>query len=214
MQPATFTAVLAALLGVCCSLPGCRKPGKLTAYNPREVPKISSERLTRTTIVPTLDTPLPKSGNALWCATFQAAWNRAKDEAVRDSLRIANAQQIADSLNRSPVTEQVLPPGSYYAVAGRLRDGIIATIHRDMLRQFPGMQPPRFEGAAGFVAYAYLDTKAEFTTPFLEIKRPISFSDAAGNQYPVSGFGLQEGLVAVHFPSRPGRGDCGGIGLF
>jgi hypothetical protein len=154
---------------------------------------VCSTELVGTAIVPTLDTPLAKSGNAVWCATFQVAWNHARDDVVGGPLRIANAQNVADRLNGSSVSEAVLPSDTYYAAAGRLEDGIIQTIHDQMARRFPGVHPPTFEDAVGFVAYSYLDTKATFTTPFADLKRPIQFSDAAGVARPVSGFGLYEG---------------------
>ena len=142
-----------ALLAVGCVTLGCQKAGERSDYLPRQVPTRSSTQLTGTAIVPTLDTPLATSGNAVWCATFQAAWNHARDDVIRDRLRIANAQPVADRRNDSPITEAALPPGSYYAVTGRLEDGIVETIHQDMRRQFPGVLLPTFDGVAGFVAY-------------------------------------------------------------
>ncbi len=144
-------------------------------------------------IVPTLDTPLGQSGNAVWCATFQVAWNRARDDVIGGPLRIANARLVANRLNSSPVTEAALPSGSYFAAAGRLEDGIIETIRREMTRQFPDVHLPDFEGAVGFLTYGYLDTKATFMTPFVDTKHPIQFSDVAGVAHSVSGFGLHEG---------------------
>jgi len=182
-----------ALLAVGCVTLGCGKAGERSDYLPRQVPTISSTELTRTAIVPTLDTPLANSGNAVWCATFQAAWNHARDDVIRDRLRIANAQPVADRLNESPVTEVALPPGSFYAVAGRLEDGIAETIHQDMRRQFPGVLLPTFDGATGFVAYAYLDKMVAFTNPFSDAQRSIQFSDSAGVTHSVAGFGLHEG---------------------
>lgn len=185
--------LLAALLGVGCVVLGCQRQGERTEYQPRETPAVSSTQLSEILIAPTLDTPLGESGNAVWCATFQVAWNHIKDDVIGGALQIANAQPVADRLNGSPVTEAALLPGSYYAAAGRLEDGIVETIHEKMAQQFPRVQPPTFEEAVGFVAYAYLDTKATFTTPFVDTKQPIQFTDADGVAHPVSGFGLHEG---------------------
>ena len=183
-------ALLTALLAVGCGVLGCQKRSE---YQPLTPPTLSSAKLSGTAIVPTLDTPLAESGSVVWCATFQVAWNRAKDDVLRGPLRIANAQPVADRLNGSPVTEVALPPGSYYTAAGRLEDGILATIHRQMARQFPRAKPPTFDDAAGFVTYAYLDRKATFTMPFVDTKQPIQFTDADGTAHSVSGFGLHEG---------------------
>ena len=171
-------------------------------YHPRVVPVVSSSQLAHTVIVPTLDTPLAESGNAVWCATFQIAWNQARDDVIGASLRVTNAQPAADRLNRSPVTEAALPPGSYYAAAGRIEDGIIGTIREDMSRQFPGVPSPDFGGTVGFVTYAYLNTKATFTTPFVDTKQPIQFSDAASDTHSVGGFGLHEGTEVEDATTR------------
>lgn len=171
-----------ALLVVGLLVLGCQRHGERnrSEYQPRAIPNVPSTRMGGTVIVPTLDTPLAEPGNAVWCATFQVAWNHARDDVIGGALQIANAQTVADRLNGSPVTEAALLPGSYYAAAGRLKDGIVETIHRKMAQQFPGVQPPDFGDAVGFVAYAYLDTKAAFTTPFVDTKKPIQFTDAAG----------------------------------
>ena len=184
---------LSVLLTAGCLMLGCQKAGEHHDYQPRVVTPVTSTQLDGTQIVPTLDTPLAESGNAVWCATFPVAWNRAREDVIGGPLRITNAQAVADRLNNSPVTETALPPGSYYAAAGRLKDGIIETMRQEMARKFPGVQLPDFSGAVGFVTYGYLDTKTTFTTPFGDTKQPISFSDAAGATHPVSGFGLYEG---------------------
>jgi len=184
---------LAGLLAAGCLMLGCQRAGERSDYQPRVVPPVFSTQLAVTAIVPTLDTPLAKSGNAVWCATFQVAWNRARHDVIGGPLRITNAQPVADRLNSSPVTEGALPPGSYLATAGRFEDGIVETIRQEMARQFPAVQLPDFAGAVGFVTFGYLDTKAAFTTPFADTRLPIQFSDAAGVAHSVSGFGLHEG---------------------
>lgn len=189
----TWSLRLTALFAAGCLVLGCQKDGVRSEYQPRAVPPVSSTQLTATVIVPTLDTPLAKSGNAVWCATFQVAWNHARDDVLRGPLRVANAQAVANRLNNSTVTEAALPPGSYYAAAGRLQDGTVETIRREMARRFPGVAVPDFDGAAGFVAYGYLNTKTTFTTPFLDTNAPIEFRDAAGVKHSVKGFGPQPG---------------------
>lgn len=184
---------LAALLVVSCFAPGCQKTGQQTDENPRVMPVVSSTQLSETQIIPTLETPLADSGNAVWCATFQVAWNNMRDDVIGGPVQISNAQEVTDRLNASTVTEAALPSGSYFAAAGRLEDGIIETIRQEMARKFPDVQLPEFDGAVGFVTYGYLDTKAAFTTPFVDTNQPIQFSDAAGAAHFVSGFGLHEG---------------------
>lgn len=182
---------IAALLAVSCAVLVCQTGGERSDYAPRAVTTVRSTQLAETKIVPTLNTPLGKSGNAVWCATFQVAWNRSKDKVIGGPLQIANAQPVADRLNSSPVTEAAMPPDSYFAEAGRIDDGIVESIHHQMARQFPSVQPPRFEGAVGFVTYGYMHTTARFTMPFSDTK--IQFADAAGGNHLVNGFGLHQG---------------------
>ena len=84
-----------------------------------------SNGLERTVIVPTLDTPVPASKNVIWCSSFQLAWNHLKDDVVKAPVQVANAQVIAERLNRAPQSEADLPEGSYYATAGSVDDGIV-----------------------------------------------------------------------------------------
>ncbi|WP_425397684.1 hypothetical protein [Aeoliella sp.] len=156
-------------------------------------PLKNASEVAGTTIVPTLDTPLEDAGNAIWCATFQVAWNLACDDVVGGPLEVAGAESVAQRLNDSPVTKAVLPPGSYYAMAGAPEDGAVEEIHAEMAEKFPGVEPPTFEGAQGLVAYAYLKVAAEFTTPFEDRRRPIEFIDGAGQKTPVEGFSLYHG---------------------
>ncbi|HQX51027.1 MAG TPA: hypothetical protein PLR25_14030 [Planctomycetaceae bacterium] len=73
---------IAALLAVSCAVLICQPGGERSDYAPRAVTTVRSTQLAETKIVPTLNTPLGKSGNAVWCATFQVAWNRAKDKVI------------------------------------------------------------------------------------------------------------------------------------
>ena len=187
------TTSLLVLLAFACLFLVFRYGRVRSDYRPRVIPAVSSTQLTEVDIVPTLDTPLSSSGNAVWCATFKVAWNRACDDVIEGPLQIASAEHVTNRLNSSPVTEVVLPPGDYFAAAGRIKGGIIKMIHRGMAQQFPGVQPPKFAEAVGFVTYGYLDTKATFTTPFVDTKQPLQFVDASATTHYVSGFGLHEG---------------------
>jgi hypothetical protein len=75
--------ILVVLLAFLCLFLILRYSGERSHYRPRVVSAVSSTLMVGTAIVPTLDTPLAKSGNAVWCASFQVAWNHAcADECV------------------------------------------------------------------------------------------------------------------------------------
>ncbi len=149
---------------------------------------VPERKLKRTRVVPALDSPLNEAGNAVWCATFQVAWHKAKHGVVKQPLRVKGVQKLADRLNGSPVNETHLPPGGYYANAGLVQDGIEQTIRKEMAARFPHHDPPDLGGDDGFVAYAYLEAKAEFTTPFDE--DPMHFRSADGARTLINGFKL------------------------
>src|SRR5262249_41976968 len=147
----------------------------------------TSDKLERTVIVPTLDTPMPADKNVIWCASFQLAWNKVKTDLAGGPVQIQNAEALAKSLNDAPQSEGDLPPGSFYAAAGWDRDGILDTIRKDMARLFPGVRVSDLpQDPSGATAFAYLQTSVRFDFPFFEEPNGFRFS----NGKTVSGFGL------------------------
>jgi cation transport regulator ChaB len=47
--------------------------------------------LERTSILATLDCPLPKHKNAIWCAAFQMAWDKLKNNIAREPIILSGA---------------------------------------------------------------------------------------------------------------------------
>jgi hypothetical protein len=222
-----------ASLVVTLSLAGCaeREGGNAKVEQPEQWPElVATSDIQGTTFVPTLDTPVDGPTNTIWCATFQVAWDHACDDVIGGPLEIENAEQVAERLNNSPVKEDVLPPNSYYATAGTTKDGIVQTIRTEMAKRFPNVQPPTFstpETTAEnvMIAYAYLNTAAKFTTPFEAKDYSCSFTDAAGTEHPVQGFGPYHGSdyavtdrqlsqVKVLFKDRPADSKFGELTAF
>ena len=52
-------------------------------------------------MVATLDCPLPEHKNAIWCSTFQMAWDKLKQDIIGEPIQIPEAEELADRLNRS-----------------------------------------------------------------------------------------------------------------
>lgn len=151
----------------------------------------SSDKLTRTVIVPTLDTPIPKSKSAIWCSSFQLAWNRLSTDVTKGPPEIRNAEEVCERLNKAAASEADLPPGTFYAAAGFNSQGIAEKIQRDMAQKFPDVRLPDLSGNVA-VAYAYLRTDAKFKFPFLENDAVFKFQDSEGNERVVSSFGIRE----------------------
>ena len=152
-----------------------------------------STGLEQTVIVPTLDTRMPPGKNVIWCSSFQVAWNHLRDDAIKAPVKVANAEEIADRLNRAPQSEADLPEGSYYAAAGFVGDGIVETIQKEMAQRFPSAAKPTFEGLLpdAIVAYAYLTAGVKFTIPFFDSDETLKFQDSTGAETAVSAFGIR-----------------------
>jgi hypothetical protein len=147
-----------------------------------------SGSLNRTAVVPTLDTPLPEGRSAIWCGSFQLAWNALK-KLADGPVRVAGAAEAAGRLNEARFADADLDAGSYYAAAGLTKDGIIDKIRADMARRFPGVAPPTFPADTGAAAYAYLQTAIRFEWRYNE--DDLTFTDAAGPPTRVRAFGIR-----------------------
>jgi hypothetical protein len=134
----------------------------------------SSEGLQNTVILPTLDTHIPEKKSAVWCSSFQLAWNHLKADVAKGVVQLRNAETIADRLNRAEQSENDLNSQDYYAVAGMARDGIIPIIQAEMERRFPDIPIPTLDVPAdGAVAYGYM--RARGNSQFLFLKTMKSF---------------------------------------
>jgi hypothetical protein len=137
----------------------------------------SSDQLKQTVVVPTLDTPIPKGKSAIWCASFQVAWNRLKADLAKGPVQLQGAELVARRLNQAEQTEEDLEPGSFYSAAGLVKDGIMDKIQAKMAGDFPKARKVDFHKSdLDFaVAFGYLQAEVMFTTPFEEREGPIFF---------------------------------------
>jgi hypothetical protein len=152
----------------------------------------TSDRLQQTVIVPTLDSPIPKGKSAIWCVSFQLAWNRLKTEVAKEPPQLTDAQPIADRLNRADHSEDDVGPDAVYAAAGLAKHGIGEHIRVQMASKFPDVPRPQLDvPPGGAVAYAYLAASAKYDYPFFENNKRFLFTDSAGKQTAVSSFGIR-----------------------
>jgi hypothetical protein len=200
-QRGSWRRVPALLLGLIVS--GCA-PTKSDTPAPRSFERDSSA-LAQTVIVPTLDTPIPQGRSAIWCSSFQLAWNRLKDDLAKGPVQVQNAQTVADRLNRAQASEADLDPSSFYAAAGFIEDHILEIIARDMAEKFPNVPAPRpMEGVGPLMAYAYayLQAGVNYRFPYFDIADEFVFTDSAGAGASIHAFGI------------PPRGADGGLDTF
>jgi len=152
----------------------------------------SSQSLQQTVIVPTLDTPCPPGKNVIWCSSFQLAWNEIRDKVVGAPLEVAGAEEIAARLNVAKQSSSDLEPGTFYAAGGRVKDGIIDKIKKDMATKFPSRTPPNLAEYAsesnGILVYAYLTASVPFCYPFRQAQ--VAFGNSRGQKTKVEAFGV------------------------
>ncbi len=115
-----------------------------------------SKNLKHTQIVATLDTPMEKGKNVIWCASFEAAWKQLQHKLAKGPVVLSDSPALAASLNASYTPGPELPPKALYGAAGWEDKGIIQQIRKDVAQQFPGAPTPEFPGIAegSFLAYS------------------------------------------------------------
>jgi len=186
-----FVAVIAVFLST--SL-GCYMIQRIDYSTMPEISSVSSGSLNQTSIVPTIDSPCTKNRNVIWCSSFQLAWNRMKDDVIRAPVEVVDAEELAARLNFAEQTAGDLEPDSVYAAAGRINQGIIGTIQKDMAAKFPSHSVPDFSDFAnipeGILAYSYLIANVPFKYPYRQHKYEFIFTDSNGVETNVDAFGV------------------------
>ncbi len=155
-----------------------------------------SERLGATDVIPTLDTPIPEGHNAIWCASFQAAWKALCERQGNIGAMGAASGQLHRSLNEAPDPRPEIPEACLYVAAGSVTEGIIGRIQKELGERFPGKALPSFEGvgANSMVAYAYIEATVDFPELYDENPAPFSFGSGPEVQAQVRSFGIVSGL--------------------
>ncbi|MCC6698439.1 MAG: hypothetical protein IT365_22645 [Candidatus Hydrogenedentes bacterium] len=163
---------------------------------PNPTPSFSgdSRELTRTQIVPTLDTPIEPGKNVVWCATFLAGWKQLQQNVIKGPVQVSGADEVCTRLNAAADPAQYMPPEVYYATAGTEDKGILQTIKKDMAAKFPRHEIPAFEGIApgSFVLYSYLEARVPFPVPYFDSRSPFTFTGSDGVKTPVRSFGIRK----------------------
>ncbi len=153
-----------------------------------------STSLKQTSIVPTLDSPCPKNKNVIWCSSFQLAWNQMKDDVISAPIQVVGAEVLAARLNVAEQSADDLESRSFYVAAGRINQGIINRIEKDMAAKFPSHSLPDFSYIAaypkGLLAYSYLIANVPFEYPYRQVEDDFIFTDSNGIETNVGAFGI------------------------
>jgi hypothetical protein len=159
----------------------------------RESVAIDSNDLKQTSIVATLDSPLPKYHNVIWCSTFQMAWDMLKNYIIGEPVQVPSAEELAGRLNSTEFSDKDIEVESYFAAAGLLAEGIIEEIQEEMTQLFPFGPTPVFDDVndlplESIIVYSYLDADTEFEYPFYINNSGFDFQDSNGTITEVTSF--------------------------
>ncbi|UCC96320.1 MAG: hypothetical protein JSW66_10785 [Phycisphaerales bacterium] len=154
----------------------------------------SSKSLKDTIIIPTLDSSCPENKNVIWCSSFQLAWNRMKDDVIGAAVEVVGAEELAARLNNSEQSDADVEASSFYAAAGRVEEGIISKVQKDMAARFPSHSVPDFSHIAAIpraiLAYSYLTANVPFKYPYRQVRERFVFTDSEGVETDVGAFGV------------------------
>ena len=159
----------------------------------KEPEAIDSADLKQTSIVATLDSPLPKYRNVIWCSTFQMSWDMLKNDIIGEPVEVIGAEEIANRLNSAEFSDKDLEVESYFATAGLLGVGIIEEIQDEMTQLFPSEPLPVFDDINALpletiIAYSYLNAVIEFEHPFYINNNEFDFQASNGTISEVTSF--------------------------
>jgi prepilin-type processing-associated H-X9-DG protein len=173
------------------------EPGEYKTITKKEIRNVNSTDLKETTIVATLDCPIPEHRNIIWCSTFQMAWDRLKNDIIGEPVKVPEAEELAERLNKAEVSKADLQEKSFYSTAGIVKDGIIEEIITEMKKRFPSEPKPDFselnrltpyQQQETIVTYSFLDVDVNFKKPFHNKESKFIFQDSSGKGIAVTSF--------------------------
>ncbi len=145
---------------------------------------------TQTVMVPTLETPLPKSKSAIWCATLPLAWQQLEKQVAGGPVDLEGAEGMSRAMREMP--DPGLDRADYYAAAGFCKDGILERIRREFPLKFRASllpaAPPNSETA--ILAYACLKVSLGYEYEFNHEASYLPFTDSRGKKSPVRAIGI------------------------
>jgi hypothetical protein len=103
-----LASCVAAILILGCEKPVAHRRPKGQPSPPDHSPPAlvaATSELKRTVVVPTLDTPLPEGKSAIWCSSFQLAWNRVEKDFTSGAVQLRHAETLAGRLHKAQKSE-------------------------------------------------------------------------------------------------------------
>jgi hypothetical protein len=147
----------------------------------------------RTIITPHMEAQIDSTNNILYCASFQMAWNKMRDQVIKEDIRLEDDPLTSRRLNRNLLSNSDISSGAYIAEAGELSQELVERINNELREKFGEQDfklPQEKAGHRQIVAYAFLYKNLEFPTKFEKLTEPVAFA-ASGDLTPVKAFGVE-----------------------
>ncbi len=119
------------------------------------------------TVYPCLDVPIVAGADAVYCASFKAAYD-ALVQALGGPVRLAHSPPLLSELERSDASAADVDPASLVATAGEGPD-FLRELTRELVSRFGQRDDfllPESLRREDLLAYAYLSKDLTFATPF------------------------------------------------
>ncbi len=159
-----------------------------------------STELKGTVITAVEDCPMEKDKNILYCSSFQLAWNELK-KLAGGKIRLDHPVDLAGRLDAAKTSKEDLPPGSFVAMAGFFKDGVVDRINAELDRTFHRGPDPALNAFKvekdGALAYAFMAMELKFRHPF------ASGGHLVFEGKPVNSFGFQEATYGLNPEGLP-----------
>lgn len=192
MKPILIITFLGLL--ILTALGGCSKTSESTSS--------AITKAEQTTISPYLEVKLNSTTNTLYCASFQMAWSKMRNQIIKEDIKIEGTPPTAFQLNRQLLSNDDVSSSSYVAEAGVLSKELIERINKGLLEKFGDgesfkMATPT-KAVSSIIAYAYLQKNLEFRNEFEKLTAPLLFQDSSGSKASVAVFGIEKFSYSNH----------------
>jgi len=157
--------------------------------------QVNSTSLKTTAFTAALNAKISQDKNLLFCSTFQLAWDSLKKGIIKNNVQLSGNPPLAQELNKSLIPQKDISPGSYLAMAGYKKGGIISKINKGLKVKFGKEAPVLKENELihpdDVLAYAFLYKNLKFKKEFEGLTDPITFNDGK-NSVKVKSFGIKK----------------------
>lgn len=140
-------------------------------------PLVPSEDLAATDVLPHTLGDVVQGRNYVYCGSFALAWGEMRGALGGGPIRLDGRPPMAEALERHEFARSDVAEDAVLARAGRVADGIVDAISREMEERFPDAAHTVPESLDGdeIYAYAYLQKDLAFAEEFERNPAPLEF---------------------------------------